>query len=296
MSDIPTNSVASNGVGVVSDEQLNSYLQVGGVVADLRAFGNALTGMSCFLQGYTTVGDGGAGLFVWDPSAIATDDNGVTTIQPYGVVTGRWLRDDPLGTSAQEWNAGTVDVLGANLVITTNDGTATLSATGTIGVGTVVAGTGLSGGGSATSVTINLGTIGAGEISGNPQTIGAVVQGITVGSGLSLTAPPNPTLSSSSGQWSAGTVNSLALGLTISGTTLTPPSSALGIGTYITASYHVGATPVIGTTYAGSTLYNAATDSSLSASGTWRCMGPITAYSNACCDIVYSTASFLRIA
>lgn len=44
------------------------------------------------LASRTTAGDGLGGLFEWDPSSTATDDNGATTIAITGVTTGRWRR------------------------------------------------------------------------------------------------------------------------------------------------------------------------------------------------------------
>lgn len=89
---VPTNVVASNGIGVISDAQANSYVQVGGLLANARAFNSALTGMQISLSGLTSPLDGGQGVFYWNPSSTATDDGGVTVIQPNGVLYGRWLR------------------------------------------------------------------------------------------------------------------------------------------------------------------------------------------------------------
>jgi len=89
---VPSNTVASNGTGVIFDAQANTYVQTDPVVANLRAFNNALAGMTVTLLGYVTAGDGGAGIFYYNPSATAADDGGVTTVQPNGVATGRWLR------------------------------------------------------------------------------------------------------------------------------------------------------------------------------------------------------------
>ena len=44
-----------------------------------------------WVQGHTTAGDGGGGLFRWDGSDTTTDDNGVY-IQPNAGGTGRWVR------------------------------------------------------------------------------------------------------------------------------------------------------------------------------------------------------------
>jgi hypothetical protein len=289
---VPTNVVASNGVGVISDAQLDTYVQGGALLANLRAFNNALTQMTAYMVGYTSPGDGGQGSFYWNSSSTATDDGGVTTIQPNGVTIGRWLRlVESGGTVASEWNAGTVNAVGANLSIVNE----TLIASGTVGVSTVVAGTGLAGGTITGSGTLSLGTIGAGLLFGNPGTAGSIGVGVTLGTGLSFSGS---TLESSSGQWSAGAVTGIAGGLTISGTTLTSPTASFAVGTYLWAEYHVAATPVVGTSYAGSTLYNSATGSSFGASGSWQCMGPNTGYQapSCCLPAVYARALFLRTA
>lgn len=91
---IPTNVVASNGVGVISDDQANTYVQTDQTASQLRGFiGN--TGMSIMLQGLTAPGDGGAGLFYW---AIGNfTDDGLSTIVPPGAAgQGAWLRSSSL--------------------------------------------------------------------------------------------------------------------------------------------------------------------------------------------------------
>jgi hypothetical protein len=279
---VPTNVVSSNGVGVISDAQANSYVQVGGVLANVRAFNNALSNMIVYLEGFTSPGDGGQGDFYWDSSSTTADDGGVTAIQPNGVTIGRWLRLVE-STTAPEWNAGLVNAIGANLSIV-ND---TLVASGTLGVGTITAGSGLSGGGSATNVTISATPIGPGQLSGNPSGGSAVAQGVTLGPGLSFSGT---TLESSASEWSAGVVTGLAGGLTIAGTTLTAPTAAFAVGTCLLAQYQVAATPTTGASYAGSTLGNAATAVPFGASGTWTCMGPLTAYSSP----TFAIALFLR--
>ena len=47
----------------------------------------------------------------------------------------------------------------------------------------------------------------------------------------------------------------------------------LAVGSYLWAQYFVPATPTPGTVYAGSTLYNPATNVSYGASGSWLCLG-----------------------
>ena len=49
--------------------------------------------MTVYMIGYTAAGDGGQGMFVWTANSSNTDDNGVTTIVPYGNTSGgAWIR------------------------------------------------------------------------------------------------------------------------------------------------------------------------------------------------------------
>lgn len=97
----PMLTVAANGNGVVLDAQLNTFVQGGALLAQMRNF-VGISNMLVWMIGTSTPGDGGQGMFYWNPTATAADDNGATTIQPSGVVEGRWLR-------AGE-QAGTADV------------------------------------------------------------------------------------------------------------------------------------------------------------------------------------------
>lgn len=87
----PYLAVSSNGVGVVPDSQLNTFVTGGAVVADLQNF-VALSNMTAIIVGYTVPGDGGAGIFYYNPTATTADDGGATCIAPNGIVFGRWLR------------------------------------------------------------------------------------------------------------------------------------------------------------------------------------------------------------
>ena len=83
------NSVASNGIGVVPDAQLNAYVQVVTNAAALRSF-IGLTGMAVTLLGSNAPGDGGGGLFYWSQGSYT--DNGTTTIVPPGAAgQGAWI-------------------------------------------------------------------------------------------------------------------------------------------------------------------------------------------------------------
>jgi len=87
----PALTVSSNGIGVVPDALLNTFVQGTVFVADLRQF-PGIGSMNVWLCGTAAANDGGQGMFVWDGSATTADDDGLTTIAPYGLLAGRWLR------------------------------------------------------------------------------------------------------------------------------------------------------------------------------------------------------------
>lgn len=80
-----------NGVNQVSDDQLNTFTTWAVNAAQLRAF-TGLSGMTGYMQGFSSAFDGGQGWFYWNSSNIAADDGGVTTIVPNGQVSGGWNR------------------------------------------------------------------------------------------------------------------------------------------------------------------------------------------------------------
>lgn len=90
----PGLTVSANGQGAVLDQLLNTFLQGGCLLADLRNF-VGLSNMCVFMIGTTALNDGGQGAFVWNSSSTTADDDGVTTIAPFGLLTGRWLRCSP---------------------------------------------------------------------------------------------------------------------------------------------------------------------------------------------------------
>ena len=79
----PLNLVSADGQGVVPADLLNTFLQGSLNVAALRAF-TGVTGMTVWTAGTVSAGDGGQGIFGWSPDNLALDDNGLTTIVPYG--------------------------------------------------------------------------------------------------------------------------------------------------------------------------------------------------------------------
>ena len=86
----PAPAVYANGVGSVTDANLNSFVQGAMLASDLRAF-VGLTDMTVMLVGITTPDDGGQGIFYWSPNSTAPDDNN-NVIAPNGQTMGRWLR------------------------------------------------------------------------------------------------------------------------------------------------------------------------------------------------------------
>lgn len=88
---VPSNFVAVSGQGVVTDAQLNTLVQVCPTVAQLRNF-IGITSMAVTLEGQNTPGDGFGGVFIWENGNSFTDDDGVTTVVPYGYLSGAWVR------------------------------------------------------------------------------------------------------------------------------------------------------------------------------------------------------------
>lgn len=78
---------------MVSADGLNTFEQVLDTLATLRGF-VPVQGMGCFVQGFSTPGDGGAGSFWWNATAISANyqDDNANTIVPSGIVYGVWLR------------------------------------------------------------------------------------------------------------------------------------------------------------------------------------------------------------
>ena len=109
---VPSNAVQSDGIGVISGDQANTYVQTDQTVAQLRGF-VGLTGMAVMLQGITAPGDGGAGFFYWSSGSYT--DNGQTVIVPSAAAgQGAWLRTTFLYTTPKYTVAGLPVVTAAN--------------------------------------------------------------------------------------------------------------------------------------------------------------------------------------
>ena len=91
----PANIVSQQGLGSVSGDQLNTYVQWTNGVAQLRGV-TGLPGMEVTIPGMSAAGDGGYGTFYWSPGSYT--DDGVSTIVPsaaafpFGGSSGAWLR------------------------------------------------------------------------------------------------------------------------------------------------------------------------------------------------------------
>jgi hypothetical protein len=85
----PSNATFANGMGVVLDSQLNSFVQTTSTISTLRSF-TAVAGQVCLTTGAVAPGDG-SGAFYYFSLGNYTD-NGSTVIVPYASVgSGGWL-------------------------------------------------------------------------------------------------------------------------------------------------------------------------------------------------------------
>ena len=80
----------ADGLGSVSADALNSFVQNGGLIASLRSF-SANSGMVVYVIGGASADDGKQGSFYYNSTSTATDD-GVNVIVPNGQTQGAWLR------------------------------------------------------------------------------------------------------------------------------------------------------------------------------------------------------------
>jgi hypothetical protein len=78
------------GQGVVSGDQLNTFEQTCDNLVQLRAL-IGVKGMQVFTRGIAVPGDGGAGPFYWNTTALGPDDN-LNVVVPQPGVPGAWVR------------------------------------------------------------------------------------------------------------------------------------------------------------------------------------------------------------
>ncbi len=86
---IPQLTASQQGLGVISADLANTWVQTCATAAQLRTF-SGLPGMQVDLQGISNPNDGQGGAFLWNASA--TGDNNSTIIIPNGNTQGGWVR------------------------------------------------------------------------------------------------------------------------------------------------------------------------------------------------------------
>lgn len=115
----PALAVYVSGEGSVTAKNLNSFVQGGALVAELRAF-TGLPNQMVMLVGGAEFDDGNGGIFGWSASSTAADD-GLNVIRPNGLTQGAWLR------LAQEFGSLAIGGTQGLTVIPTANPIATLS-------------------------------------------------------------------------------------------------------------------------------------------------------------------------
>ena len=180
---VPSPFVQQPGLGSVTADQLNTYVQTVQNFAQLRTF-TGLSNMSANVLGGTALNDGAQGLFSWNGALAYPTDDGANVIVPSGCIQGAWVR----GSSATLVTASILTVTVAqNFAILPNlafvvvelcgDGGGGAGVQGALGVG-VAGGGGGSGGYSrqaftlaqlqaAGTILISIGQGGQGGTSGN---------------------------------------------------------------------------------------------------------------------------------
>lgn len=123
----PRPAVQIQGMGAISADNANTYVQTVTNYAALRAF-PALTNMVAYAQGAATPGDGGQSLFWYNSSSVATDNNS-TVIVPTGQLQGAWLALS-VGQVQNLLVTGTLTVDGAASFLAAVTMAATLGVTG----------------------------------------------------------------------------------------------------------------------------------------------------------------------
>lgn len=87
----PQLTAYADGVGTVSADGLNTFVSSCDTAAELRGF-VGIQGVQVYIRGTAAPNDGGQGNFYWNASGTAPDDNGATTVVPYGSGSGEWTR------------------------------------------------------------------------------------------------------------------------------------------------------------------------------------------------------------
>jgi hypothetical protein len=88
---VPNPTVSQQGLGVVPADLLNTFVQGGFLLADLRGF-IGQSNMTAMMLGFAAPNDGGQGTFYWNPGTGFNDDGGVTCVVPPSAGAGAWIR------------------------------------------------------------------------------------------------------------------------------------------------------------------------------------------------------------
>lgn len=88
---LPQNSVSANGIGALTDANINAFVQSDPNAPTLRGF-VGISGMSVMLAGIAAPGDGLGGLFYWSVGSGFVDDNQNIIVPPAAAGQGAWLR------------------------------------------------------------------------------------------------------------------------------------------------------------------------------------------------------------
>lgn len=121
---VPTLAAQSPGIGVITADNLNTFVQGGAMVANLRTF-TGLPNMTVYMIGGLAPNDGGQGFFYWNGTSTAADDGGITTVVPYGSTQGVWSR--------LSWNGNAIVSTASGVALTTTTTTPLCSLTLAIG-------------------------------------------------------------------------------------------------------------------------------------------------------------------
>jgi hypothetical protein len=86
---LPVLTVQQAGLGVITADNANTWVQGGAFLANLQSF-IGQPGMCVYMIGYSAIADGGQGMWTWNPTL--TTGNNTTTVFPNGSVQGGWTR------------------------------------------------------------------------------------------------------------------------------------------------------------------------------------------------------------
>lgn len=87
----PKLTVQIQGMGAVTADNCNTFTQGTYAVTDLANF-VGVQGMRVLVDGFTTPGDGGAGVFWWNTGLSGATSDFINIVVPNGTISGGWVR------------------------------------------------------------------------------------------------------------------------------------------------------------------------------------------------------------